>query len=363
MILTACPECGAAVGEGELFCEACGHRLASPALPTAALPTAALPTADSIPAPQAGASRQACTRCGAPPEEITEDEYCGRCGMRQPRHGDHRETDLGKVAGAATDRGLRHYRNEDNYEIACADGRIVAVVCDGVSSSSTPELAAAAAAAAVLQALSPALEGPSPDHDTARGLLNDAIARAQLAVAGLAGDGGPQTPATTVVAAIVTEGSIALANVGDSRAYWLAEEPDEISRPLTVDDSCAQDAIAAGVAPAQAYASEDAHTLTRWLGADAGEIAPTISLLEIPRPGTIVLCSDGLWNHFPEADQLLDLLAKDGAQRPVATARHMVAAAVAAGGEDNITAIVIPAPSRPRPSPKPQEPPHADLHP
>jgi serine/threonine protein phosphatase PrpC len=358
MILTACSECGASVGEGELFCEACGHRLASPLIPSAALPTT-----DPIAAPRADAARQACARCGAPPEEITEDEYCGRCGMRQPRPGDHRESDLGQVAGAATDRGLRHHRNEDTYEIACTNDRIVAVVCDGVSSSTTPELAAAAAAAATLQALSPALEGPSPDHDTARGLLNDAIAQAQLAVAGLSEGGGPQTPATTVVAAIVTEGLIALANVGDSRAYWLAEGPDEISRPLTVDDSCAQDAIAAGVAPAQAYESQDAHTLTRWLGADSGEIAPTISVLEIPRPGTILLCSDGLWNHFPQADQLLDLLSGDGARHPIAAARRMVAAAVSAGGEDNITAILIPAPSRPRPSPKPQEPPHADLHP
>jgi serine/threonine protein phosphatase PrpC len=282
--------------------------------------------------------------------------------MRQPRHGDHRETDLGTVAAAATDRGLRHYRNEDNYEIACAEERIVAVVCDGVSSSTTPELAAAAAVAATLQALAPALEGPSPDSDTARGLLNDAIAQAQIAVAGLAVGGGPQTPATTMVAAIVTQGIIALANVGDSRAYWLTGGPDEISRSLTVDDSCAQDAIAGGVAPAQAYASADAHTLTQWLGADAGEIAPTISVLEIPRPGTVLLCSDGLWNHFPEADQLLELLAPDGAQHPIAAARRMVAAAVSAGGEDNITVIVIPAPSRPRPSPNPQESPHADLH-
>lgn len=358
MILTACSECGASVGEGELFCEACGHRLASPLIPSAELPTT-----DPIAASPTEAGRQPCARCGAPPEEITEDEYCGRCGMRQPRPGDHRESDLGQIAAAATDRGLRHHRNEDAYEIACSGDRIVAVVCDGVSSSTTPELAAAAAAAATRRALSPALEGPSPDHDTARGLLSDAVAQAQLAVAGLAEGGGPQTPATTLVAAIVTEGIVALANVGDSRAYWLAEDPGETSRPLTVDDSCAQDAIATGVAPEQAYASEDAHTLTQWLGADAGEIAPSISVLEIPRPGAILLCSDGLWNHFPEADQLLDLLASDGAQHPIAAARRMVAAAVSAGGEDNITAIVIPAPSRPRPSPEPQEPSHADLHP
>jgi serine/threonine protein phosphatase PrpC len=371
MIFTSCSACGASVREGELFCEACGHSVASPpiessalrAVPSSPIESSALPAANSVATAPAGARRQACVRCGAPAEEITEDQYCGRCGMRQPRYGDHRESDLGEVAAASTDRGLRHHQNEDTYEIECRDDRIVAVLCDGVSSSTTPELAAAAAAAAALQALSPALEGPCPDHDAARDLLNDAIARAQLAVAGLAADGGPQAPATTVVAAIVTEGVVALANVGDSRAYWLAEEPGEISRPLTVDDSCAQQAIAMGVEPAQAYSAEDAHTLTRWLGADAGEIVPTVSVLESPRHGTVLLCSDGLWNHFPEADQLLDLLAGDGDPRPIAAARRMVTAALSAGGEDNITAIVIPAPFRPNPSPDPQEFSHADLHP
>ncbi len=358
MTLTSCSACGANVRDGDLFCEACGHPLAS-LVPE----TATLTAADLVATPAAAAGRQACARCGAPAEEITEDRYCGRCGMRQPREGDHRESDLGDVAAAATDRGLRHHQNEDTYEIRCSDERIVAVLCDGVSSSTTPELAAAVGAAAALQSLSPALDGPCLDPDTARDLLNDAIAHAQLAVVGLAADGGPQAPATTVVAAIVTAGVVALANVGDSRAYWLAEEPSEISQPLTVDDSCAQQAIATGVEPARAYSAEDAHTLTRWLGADAGEIAPTISVLENPRHGTVVLCSDGLWNHFPDARQLLDLLAGDGDSRPIAAARRMVAGALSAGGEDNITAIVIPAPSRPSPSPDPQEFTHADLQP
>jgi serine/threonine protein phosphatase PrpC len=279
--------------------------------------------------------------------------------MRQPRPGDHRESDLGDVAAAVTDRGLRHHQNEDAYELAFAEDRIVAVVCDGVSSSTTPELASAAAAAAAAESLSVALSGPCPDRAMAPGLLSDAIARAQLAVAGLAPEGGgPQAPATTIVAALVTPGFVAVAGVGDSRAYWLAADPDEIGKRLTVDDSCAQDAIAAGATPADAYAAADAHTLTAWLGADAGELAPKITVLEKPRHGTVVLCSDGLWNHFPEADQLLGLRADDGDPSPIAAAHRMVAAALSAGGEDNITAVVIPVtpviPATVPPQPEPE---------
>ena len=405
MIATSCPACAASVGEGDLFCEACGHPLAPPATASAAEPIAA-PSAEPIAAPSAepiaaasaepaaapstepaadpstepaaapsaepaaapsteptaapagaapatppaGPGKQGCAHCGAPAEEIIEDGYCGRCGMRQPRPGDHRESDLGAVAAAATDRGLRHHRNEDAYELGSRDGRVIAVVCDGVSNSSDPELASVAAAAATLQALTPALEGPAPDDGAARRLLSDAVAQAQLAVARV-GQGGSQAPATTLVAAIVAADLVAVANVGDSRAYWLAENGAQNSRQLSVDDSCAQRAIASGADPAQAYQAQDAHTLTSWLGADADDVVPTINVVASPGPGAVVLCSDGLWNHFPDTEQLSDLLVGDGDRRPIAAVRRMVAAAVAAGGEDNITSIVIPALSRPRPSP------------
>src|ERR1700729_2459309 len=70
---------------------------------------------------------------------------------------DHQELDLGLMAGV-TDRGLRHRQNEDAMELAVvpvANGPIlVAVVCDGVSTSVRPaeaSLAAAQAAAEVLR--------------------------------------------------------------------------------------------------------------------------------------------------------------------------------------------------------------------
>ncbi|MGH3120697.1 MAG: PP2C family protein-serine/threonine phosphatase, partial [Streptosporangiaceae bacterium] len=70
---------------------------------------------------------------------------------------DHQEIDLSLIAGV-TDRGLRHRQNEDAMELAvvpaAAGPVLVAVVCDGVSTSIRPDeasLAAARAAAAVLR--------------------------------------------------------------------------------------------------------------------------------------------------------------------------------------------------------------------
>src|SRR6266481_8303528 len=78
--------------------------------------------------------------------------------ITNPSSRDHAEVDLGPAAGVS-DRGLRHHRNEDAMALAAEqapDGpAVVAVVCDGVSSSARPDeasLAAARAAAGVLLA-------------------------------------------------------------------------------------------------------------------------------------------------------------------------------------------------------------------
>ena len=61
---------------------------------------------------------------------------------------------------------------------------------------------------------------------------------------------------------------ITVGNVGDSRVYWLPEPPAP-ARCLTVDDSVAQELITAGVPADSEAVQAGAHTLTRWLGADA----------------------------------------------------------------------------------------------
>src|SRR4051812_15178088 len=122
--MAVCPRCGESVPPNARFCEACGAELHPPE--AASPPTAAPATA------------AACVSCGAPAASIAADGYCGQCGMKQPAPGDHREDDLGAVAGVA-DRGLHHHRNEDAFAIAQVDlpdavVRII-VVCDGVSST------------------------------------------------------------------------------------------------------------------------------------------------------------------------------------------------------------------------------------
>ena len=67
--------------------------------------------------------------------------------------------------------------------------------------------------------------------------------------------------------------------MGDSRAYWLGDAGG--GRVLTVDDSWAEERIAEGIDAELAYADPGAHTITRWLGADAESFDPAVTLLDV----------------------------------------------------------------------------------
>jgi serine/threonine protein phosphatase PrpC len=323
----ACPACGAAVDPADGFCEACGRELSEVAISTGA------------PAPPA-----ACQGCGSP--QISADGYCEQCGRKAPEGRDHVEIDLGVIAGV-TDRGLRHYRNEDAMALAAPATQngpaAVAVVCDGVSSSGRPDEASLAAADAGVRALLAALRSGASAADASE----RAIGAAGEAVAGLAGDAenSANAPATTYISAVITDGEVTLCWVGDSRAYWLPASPDTAAGLLTRDDSWGAELVTAGsLSEAEAAALPQSHVVTRWLGADAVSAAPHVATLEVTGPGVVLLCSDGLWNYCPAPAQLAELALTAALADPLGAAAALVTFAIEAGGKDNITVVLAPVP-------------------
>jgi len=215
-------------------------------------------------------------------------------------------------------------------------------VCDGVASTANPDLAARVAAIEALACLEPLLRVPEPlrVQDVAA-RLREAFARARQAVMSVPDDepdGNDLSPSTTLVAAVATPEHVVIGNVGDSRAYWCNPAG---CRLLTTDDSWAQEAIAEGMTPERAYAHPDAHTITRWIGADAETAEPTILELPVTERGVLLLCSDGLWNHFSELGDLGSLCGELSSD-PGQLARRLTDAALNAGGQDNITVVVVP---------------------
>jgi serine/threonine protein phosphatase PrpC len=266
--------------------------------------------------------------------------------ITNPSSRDHAEVDLGPAAGVS-DKGRRHQRNEDAMELSAEqapDGPVVvAVVCDGVSSSARPDEASQAAAQAAMAVL---VEAVRAGGDLAAASLAS-VAAARQSVADLQGPTG-DTSATTFVSVVASGYEVTLCWLGDSRAYWLAETAAE-SKLLTLDDSVAGGMVAAGLADeAAAMASPHAHVLTRWLGGDAADLAddpdraPHVRTYTPPGAGSLLVCSDGLWNYLPEAADLAHLALPKVLSDPLAAAADMVQFANDAGGADNITAVLIP---------------------
>ncbi|HET9894294.1 MAG TPA: protein phosphatase 2C domain-containing protein [Streptosporangiaceae bacterium] len=324
-----CPNCGQAVWPGDNFCEACSAEL-SPAV-----------TSGDQPAAVAG-----CPNCTG--SVISADGYCESCGYKVPSGNDHVELKLDLVAGV-TDRGLRHTRNEDAMALATAQavsGPVaLAVVCDGVSTSSNPDEASQAASQAAVQVLLAAVRSNGDLADAS----SRAVRAAQRALSELADAGRlhANAPSATFVSAVVTTTAVTVCWLGDSRAYWIDAITPDSSKQLTVDDSVAQELIATGrLTEAEALASPHGHVVTGWIGADAGDAKPHVAVFAPPGHGAVLLCSDGLWNYEPDPAALAAMTLPGAVADPLGASAALVEFAIDAGGSDNITVVLIPWPPR-----------------
>lgn len=351
-----CPSCGDTVEAWESFCEGCGGSL-TPTAPAPAGQTREAPISLSVsvrggqPQPTV-VPRRSCRDCGG---TIDPDGYCEQCGAKAPSERDHFVEQPSAWVAGVCDRGIRHRRNEDAMALAASPqaptaaaddpARAVLVVCDGVSSSEDSDVASLAAARAardVLEATHPA--GLGVDESRIQALvqaLGESVRAANGAVVNSARPDSTNPASCTYAAAVVAGGLIVHANIGDSRAYWIADRGE--SRQLSVDDSVAQIQIAHGMSREQAENGPQSHAITRWLGKDAPDLVPTSGWLRVTAPGWLLLCSDGLWNYASGVTDLEALFAEvartDPAAYvdPVALADRLTRWACEQGGRDNIT--------------------------
>jgi PPM family protein phosphatase len=304
-----------------------------------------------------------CRECGtniAPAEGLCENCGAASTAIRQvavPRHAsggegqasDRDEDQLGPIV-LITDRGIEHTRNEDAAAAGSVAGvvgeqppAVAAVVCDGISTSADGQNASRAASVAGVDAM---LEALTASGDLTSVMLAGLSAAAQAAAEAESPEDSITPSSCTYTAAVVVwsnadEVHIAVANVGDSRVYWLPDPPAQ-PQCLTVDDTLAQQLISAGIPPESPAVQRGAHTLTRWFGRDAEPPLfdeSRVSTMTTAERGLLVLCSDGLHNYVPEA---ADIARFCHGVVPEEAARALVDYALQAGGHDNITVIMIP---------------------
>jgi serine/threonine protein phosphatase PrpC len=323
-----CPSCGEPVGEKDRFCEGCGANLR----------VTRTPAGGPVGAPVLGAP---CVACGG--ITVGADGFCENCGRAQPGGRDRMESDLGPVAGIS-DKGKRRARNEDSMAFGTAGGEtpaVVAVVCDGVATSDRADNASQRAVDSACDVLlDAAIEGKDAD-----GATHAAVAKAIEVVTALADPSVPGTaPSCTFVSAVVTPDEVTIGWVGDSRAYWLAAEG---ARRLTVDDTVAAELVAEGMSEEQAMSVHQAHALSKWIGADAGDIDARTLTFTPDGPGLVLLCSDGLWNYLPEPQALVDALPGPPTETELLpAASELTRIALELGGHDNITTVLVPFPPK-----------------
>lgn len=240
----------------------------------------------------------------------------------------------GWVAGTS-DIGMKHRTNQDALCLAVREvpERVaVLAVSDGVSTAHGSEVASLVASETAVATLIDAVE-----HNTSTtGAFTDAFHDAHQAVLD-AVDEHEAPSACTLIAAIATPELIIVGNVGDSRAYWFGD--DGSAQLLSTDDSMAQARMMLGMSRQEAEQSNQAHSITKWLGRDATNVSPTLSTHAPSGNGWLLLCTDGLWNYASDVHAMKKLVAAviHDHPAPEKATEAFVAWANEQGGRDNIT--------------------------
>jgi len=141
---------------------------------------------------------------------------------------------------------------------------------------------------------------------------------------------------TTLTAVLILGEQITIAHVGDSRAYMI--DSDGKIEAMTRDHSLVKRLVELGqISREEAANHPQRNVLYRALG--QGEpFDPDIKTLRLPENGILLICSDGLWGVIPE-EEIARVVTN--ATTPELACQALVDAANAAGGPDNITAIMV----------------------
>lgn len=235
--------------------------------------------------------------------------------------------------GAVTDIGMKRKINEDNYYVNESDTFPYAIVADGMGGHQAGEVASMMVVDIIEEQLRNNLN-TGLDYVEAGEVLRQAFIFANSTVYNYAKDHYKiMGMGTTATLAMIYQGKVITAHVGDSRAYMAGDDIVQITR----DHSYVQELVSRGeISPEMAKHHPKKNYITRAMGAE-DTVKVDISIK--PYNGeTVVVCSDGLTN-FVEDDEILAHLKK---QNTLAEgAQKLAELANSRGGRDNITIVAL----------------------
>lgn len=225
--------------------------------------------------------------------------------------------------GARSDVGCVRPHNEDSYLVQSP----LFCVCDGMGGHAAGEVASSIAVETIAKTAPQAA-------DAARLAAAVEAANAAVIEAALNGLGKPGMGCTATCAYIEND-MLAIAHVGDSRAYLLHE--GTLIR-VTRDHSYVEELVDAGEITAdEARVHPNRSVITRALGSDPAMYADHFTL-HIEEGDRLILCSDGLSSMIPDSD--IENIATQSSTAQICV-DNLVDAALVAGGHDNVTVVVV----------------------
>ncbi|GGD00872.1 serine/threonine protein phosphatase [Tersicoccus solisilvae] len=237
------------------------------------------------------------------------------------------------VSGFTTDRGLRRELNEDSLIVTDT----LFAVADGMGGHEAGEVASGVCVRTL--GASELLNGSGPvrgaDREITAADVQELLEQADAAIR----EETDSRAGTTLTGVVLTHEAgrpyWLFFNVGDSRSYRLYQHR---LRQISVDHSEVQELVDLGhITPEEALVHPRRHVVTRALGTGV-DIAADFWLLPVEPGERILLCSDGLTVEVPD-EAIARVL--DAVPDPQTAADALVRAALAAGGRDNITVVVI----------------------
>lgn len=229
---------------------------------------------------------------------------------------------------ARTDVGLgSKSRNEDSAYA----GPELLVLCDGMGGHAAGDVASSLVVGELVH-----LDGEAHGADDALSQLERAVEEANARLADVM-EVYPDSDGmgTTCIAMMRTGTKLAVANIGDSRAYLLR---DGRLTQITKDHSFVQSLLDEGrITKDEAQHHPQRSLVTRVL-TGRHEDTPDLSLRELRRGDRIMLCTDGLTDYVAE-DTVAELLGRTE-RSPGQVAEDLVDVALRASTRDNVTVVV-----------------------
>ncbi len=248
------------------------------------------------------------------------------------------------LVGTAQSTGLERSHNEDALFVmqgsSAGEEALpnfgLFIVADGMGGHRAGEIASAISVRKVAQRITQDTvlrlfdAGDSAELPPIQEMIRKALEDANEAVVERVPGGG-----TTLTAALLLGHQVTIGHVGDSRAYIISENG---TRVITRDHSLVERLKELGQLSEDEIASHpQRNVLYRAIGQGANLEVDVFSY-PIPPEGYLLVCSDGLWSVVPEIDIQTIILESSS---PQIACEKLVHAANAAGGPDNITAILV----------------------